>query len=60
MNGHVTATKIQNPRTKADQFYFASSDSQALHAEFLTPRTLSIAYGRSWQSIGAELKAKSI
>jgi phage antirepressor YoqD-like protein len=60
MNGHINATKMQNPRTKADQFYFTSSDSKAFHAEFLTPRTMSIAYSRSWQSIGAELKAKNI
>lgn len=60
MNGHVGATKMRNPRTKAEQFYFTSSDSKAFHAEFLTPRTMSIAYGRSWQSTAAELKAKNI
>lgn len=60
MNGHVQATTMQNPRTKADQFYFTRSDSEAFHAEFLTPRTMSIAFSRSWQGIGAELKAKNV
>jgi len=59
-NGHVLATKLQNPRTKADQFYFTSKDVDAFHAAFQKPRTIAISYARSWQSVGGELKSKNV
>lgn len=60
VNHHTPSTVMQNPRTKADQHYISSENAKAFHAAFMTPRTMSAAYERSWQSIGAELKAKAV
>lgn len=60
INGHTPATAMQNPKTRVEQHYLTTDDTIAFHSKFMTPRTMAEAYGRSWQSIGAELKSKGI
>lgn len=60
VNGHTPATLIQNPKTRAEQNYLTADDADAFHSKFMTPRTMAKEYGRSWQSLGAELRSKGI
>jgi len=59
-NSLTPAAVVQNPKTKATQFYIGAADEEAFHRVFLTPRTMALEFCRSWQSIGAELRAKGI
>ncbi|MCE6949790.1 hypothetical protein LAZ29_02485 [Cereibacter sphaeroides] len=58
--GFASATMLRNPRTKADQLYITEEDAEAFHRVFLTSRTMAKELGRSWQSLGAELRAKGV
>ncbi len=60
VNGHTSATVMQNPKTRAQQHYLTADDADAFHSKFMTPRTMANVYGRSWQSLGAELRSKGI
>jgi len=59
-DGLTPATRMTNPRTGAQQDYLTREDADAFHARFHTLRTLSLAYGRSWQSLAADLTAGGI
>ncbi|RBI67035.1 hypothetical protein DQW77_17845 [Roseovarius sp. TE539] len=58
--GHAPATRMRNPRTRAYQFYITTEDADAFHERFLTSRTMAKAFGRSWQSLSAELRGKGV
>ncbi|ULB11860.1 TniQ family protein [Cereibacter azotoformans] len=58
--GVIPATRLQNPKTRAFQLYITAEDATAFHRRYLTPRTLAQEFGRSWQSLTAELRAKGI
>ncbi|WP_420024083.1 TniQ family protein (plasmid) [Cereibacter azotoformans] len=58
--GFASATMLRNPRTKAEQLYITEEDAEAFHRVFLTSRTMAKELGRSWQSLGAELRAKGV
>ncbi|MFK7836267.1 MAG: TniQ family protein [Sulfitobacter sp.] len=60
VNGHTPATMMQNPKTRAEQNYLTADDADAFHSKFMTPRTMAKEYGRSWQSLGAELRSKGV
>jgi hypothetical protein len=60
VNGHTPSTVMQNPKTRTKQHYLTSDDAIAFHSKFMTLRTVAEAYGRSWQSTGAELKSKGV
>ncbi len=60
LNRHTPSTVMENPTTKAKQHYLTEDDTAAFHSKFMTPRTIAQAYQRSWQSTGAELKAKGV
>lgn len=57
---HTSATLMQNPKTRAEQNYLTVDDADAFHSKFMTPRTMAKEYGRSWQSLGAELRSKGV
>ncbi|MBU2865991.1 TniQ family protein [Pacificibacter marinus] len=59
-NGHVPATQIRNPKTKARQRYITDDDARAFHAKFVTLRTLSKAKGTTWQRLSAQLRQANI
>jgi len=59
-DGLAPATKMMNPRTLAQQDYLTREDAGAFHDRFHTLRTLSRAYGRTWQSLAAELAARGV
>ncbi len=54
--GVIPATRLQNPKTRALQLYITAEDAAAFHRRYLTPRTLAQEFGRSWQSLTAELR----
>lgn len=58
--GATPATRLRNPKTRAFQLYITVEDAAAFHRRYLTPRTLAQEFGRSWQSLTAELRAKGI
>ncbi|RHZ91193.1 hypothetical protein D1114_20770 [Cereibacter sphaeroides] len=58
--GATPATRLQNPKTRAFQLYITAEDAAAFHRRYLTPRTLAQEFGRSWQSLTAEMRAKGI
>ena len=60
VNGHTPTTKLLNPRTRAMQRYVTQSDADVFHARFFTPRTASLHFHRSWQSLNAELRKQGI
>lgn len=60
VNGHTPATLIQNPKTRAEQNYLTADDADAFHSKFMTPRTMAKEYGRSWQSLGADMRSKGV
>ncbi|MCV2893720.1 TniQ family protein [Lentibacter sp. XHP0401] len=60
VDGHTTATRAINPRTKAKQLYITTADADAFHEKFFTPRTMANAYQRSWQSLRAELDRNGV
>ena len=60
VNGHTPATLIQNPKTRAEQNYLTADDADAFHSKFMTPRTMDKEYGRSWQSLGADMRSKGV
>lgn len=59
-NGHMTATKIRNPKTRALQRYITNKDAAAFHGKFMTLRTLAKSQGTSWQKITAALRANNV
>lgn len=59
-HGYMPATTMKNPITKANQRYIAAPDAEAFHCAFMTPRSMALQFTRSWQSIGAELRAKGV
>lgn len=59
-NGHTPATEMKNPKLKTHQRYVTREDADAFHRKFYTPRTMAQAYGRSWQSMMATLRAEAI
>ncbi len=60
VNGHTSAMVMQNPKPRAQQNYLTADDADAFHSKFMTPRTMAKVYGRSWQSLGAELRSKGV
>ncbi|WP_235842624.1 hypothetical protein [Cereibacter sphaeroides] len=58
--GAVPATRLQNPKTRAYQLYITAEGAAAFHRRYVTPRSLAQEFGRSWQSLTAELRAKGI
>jgi hypothetical protein len=60
VNEHTPSTVMQNPKTRKKQHYLKSDDAITFHSKFMTLRTVAEAYGRSWQSTGAELKSKGV
>jgi len=60
MDGHTPATLMANPSTKALQYYLTRVDAEAFHERFFTSRTMALALGRSWQSLNADHRRKSI
>jgi hypothetical protein len=47
-------------KKRAKQNYLTVEDVDAFHSKFMTPRTMAKEYGRSWQSLGAELRSKGV
>ena len=60
LNGHTPSTVMENPTTKSQQHYLTEDDPAAFNSKFMTLRMIAQEYERSWQSTGAELKAKSV
>lgn len=60
VQGHTPATQMRNPKTRAIQFYITTEDAAAFHERFLTTRTMATAFGRSWQSLSADLRRKGV
>lgn len=60
LNGHTSTTELPNPRTKAMQRYVTEADAAAFHARFFTPRTASLHFSQSWQSLSAKLRDHGI
>jgi len=60
LDGHTPATRAINPRTNAEQLYITTSDAEAFHAKYFTPRTMANEYRRSWQSMLAELDKQEV
>jgi hypothetical protein len=58
--GHAPATRMRNPKTRAYQFYITTEDADAFHERFFTTRTMAKAFGRSWQSLSAELRRSGV
>ncbi|WP_052245218.1 hypothetical protein [Halocynthiibacter namhaensis] len=59
-NKHTTATRMQNPKTKAEQDYITDEDAANFHEKFFKPRTMSLHFEKSWQKISAEMRLRSI
>lgn len=59
-NRHTTATRMQNPKTKAEQDYITDEDAANFHERFFTPRTMSLHFEKSWQKISAQMRRQSI
>lgn len=47
-NGETPATKLTNPKTKAEQHYITTADAEASHRVFLTTRTVALEFKRRW------------
>ena len=60
LNGHTPSTVMENPTTKSQQHYLTEDDAAAFNSKFMTLRMIAQEYERSWQSTGAELKAKGV
>lgn len=60
VNGHTSATMMRNPKTNAEQKYISPEDAKSFHRTFFTPRTMALAYQRSWQSLLADLRARKV
>jgi hypothetical protein len=60
LNGHTSATKIRNPKTKALQRYITKKDAEAFHTKFVTLRTIAKSKEMSWQKASGQLKAKGV
>ena len=58
--GHTPATRMRNPKTRAHQPYITTEDADAFQERFFTTRTMAKAFGRSWQSLSAELRQKGV
>ncbi|MEP1535434.1 MAG: hypothetical protein ABJQ34_14340 [Paracoccaceae bacterium] len=59
-NRHTTATRMQNPKTKAQQDYITDEDSANFHERYFTPRTMALHFEQSWQKISAQMRRRSI
>jgi len=59
-SGHTPATELVNPKLKTRQFVISRDDADAFHQRFYTPRTMAQAYGKSWQSMTATLRAAGV
>ena len=51
---------MRNPKTNAEQKYISPEDARSFHRTFFTPRTMALAYQRSWQSLMADLRAQKV
>ncbi|MDE3078995.1 MAG: hypothetical protein KGI94_03050 [Paracoccaceae bacterium] len=59
-NGHMPATEMHNPKTKAMQLYITAADAQVFYARFVTLRTLAKNRGVTWQKLSAVLREKGV